>query len=183
MPGLHVEHFQMVDDKNFRPDHTPPTNTYEDEFYRSMAEAEDWRRFHTEVVENVPVPSMLEAHYGHMESRFMEDQGDTCATLDSRFQLEKILEGQRAGSALHIVVHPKDFKRQQAAMLANLKGQFAGNPELQQIPKKMREKMLLDSYRHIWIGSTGEVSDITEPVVNNGMYSFQPMLQEDFQLA
>lgn len=183
MPGLQVEHFQMIDDKNYRPNTIPPTNTYENSFDRSMAEAEDWRRFHEEVAENIPVPSMLEAHYGKMESVFMEDQDDTCAMLDSRFQLEKIMEGQRNGTALHIIVHPEDFQRQQAAMLANLKGQFAGNPDLQHIPKKMRDQMLRDSYRHVWIGSTGQVSNITEPVVNNGMYSFQPILQEHFQLV
>lgn len=186
--GMAIEHYQMVDDIHFRPedsvitnDHAP-TDISDASYAQSVTHAEYWKIFHEQVVQHVPYRNMLETHLGVMESTYKKNDDDTCARLDARFQMEKIQQA-KGRRATHIVVHPIEFQRQQAPALVNTKALFAQDPELQKIPKKQRDAILLDSYVHVWTNPNGTIHSITQMQVHDGNYFFVPVDIDQLQIA
>lgn len=137
---------------------------------------------------------------GYWESQFVTEGGDnTSPNLDAQFQTTKLatvletnMQSRRPNwrSARRqeveallsppphlLMIHPDEFRGQQAAMLSYMLGHMRGPREGGSIYQKLsgisRRTLLEQAYTHIWFDDRGEISGVTTPAWNGSVFVHQ----------
>lgn len=131
----------------------------------------------SEIIESSPIGNPGENESSviyRLESEFTRPDDSSfniCSNLDAGFQREKLIYTSNQDSPIleslrdtHLVViHPEEFKSQQAMMLVSLLGEMK-NPPFNQISKSHRREVLSDIYTHVWFDGSGLIQSLTHPV-------------------
>lgn len=139
-------------------------------------------------------------NFGFWESQFVTAGGDnTCRNLDAKFQTLKLaamlnkqlaqrgvdfrqasrkeVEIKSFPPPLLLMVHPEEFRTQQAEMLpymlGHMKHSLAEPSIYEKLSKTARCALLSQAFTHVWLDPTGEIVSVTSPRWNPARSVFE----------
>ena len=164
VPMQKTQHFVLFDDYNNKPEGASETDL-QDQLEKMRTTSDVLAQspiFLSDDLEHAPIYKFLESSFAKQDSL------NHCSALDANFQTQKIIPQLEAGNlsiekmdqALLVMFHHEDFKHQQQMMLKAL----VQEDLFKQMPRTELRALISNMYRHVWLNSDGQITEVTRPV-------------------
>jgi len=168
--------YVLVDDLNYMPKHAENSDLHK--------QIEKLRNSSPEIQQSALFQPPVRQTKIISESSLASDIGTTqCSRIDAAFNARKILDqlGSNAllyaGNATNLmlaVVNPDtvEIRSEQLNMMMELYRILRDSKEFQPFSKKWTVEAITETFRHVWLGENGSITDFSKPQFHGSHFSF-----------